>query len=196
MNCVLKGLSIATILGIAALSGAVAHAAVLPHADVNGLGTFEDTNTGLVWVKLDNFFGMTYLEMKAAVEAAGFTVANRSEVQDLLDSLPIGNQATWTIYAGVMGDAPNRDLIWGAYAPEGLDVSWAYAYSTDSDWIFEPNSGFPLNVVPNDGTEFEDMNIWAYQGDVQAAVPEPTSMAIFGLGAIGLLRVARRRRKA
>jgi hypothetical protein len=160
------------------LLGAAAHAAVVTHADVNGLATFQDTNTGLVWVGLGNFFNMGYPDMESIVTAAGFTVADATQVHGLLDTLPL-DAGQWPSYRAIMGGAPVRELIWGAYLPTSPNLNWAYAYSTDGVWSFDEATGVPLGVIPNADTPIADMNIWAFRTD--SAVPEPAYTVLLGV---------------
>lgn len=163
-------------------------AAVIDSADVGGLATFQDTNTGRVWLELDNFFGKTTTEMVAAAQSAGFTFATTADVHQLLDSLPLTG-SEWPGYEAIMGGAPNRGLIWGSYDDGGDPAlaGWAYAYSNETAWnILDVSDA--VNTVPNAGTDFADMNIWAYQ--TGQAVPEPGSLvlallALAGIGAVG-----------
>jgi uncharacterized protein (DUF2141 family) len=114
MNSTVKRLAVSAGV-LLALSGA-AQAAVVDHTDVNGLRTFQDTVTGRIWLDMDNFFNMTTDRMVAVAAAAGFTFAKRADVEQLLGSLPLG-AGDWAGYDAVMGDAPNRELIWGSYEP-------------------------------------------------------------------------------
>jgi hypothetical protein len=192
--------AIGVLAAVALLLGGVtsANAGVIPHSDVNGLGTFQDTNTGDVWLKLNDFFGESYNQMKATAEANGFTVADNAGVHVLLDTLPLPDAATWDSYAAVMGKAPNRDLIWGAYLPPpgSTTDSWAFSSRGDSSWSFADNTGFGFDSVPNDPNfpQFEDMNIWAFQSG-QSAVPEPGTLTLMGIGIVGIAGYGWRRRK-
>ena len=170
-----------------------ASASVVAFADVNGFQTFQDTNNGRVWLQLDNFFDQSYNVMAAAATAAGFTVATNAEVHGLLDTLPLTG-GEWGGYAATMGSSlgspMNRDLIWGAYVPVVADqVSWAFAFSSMTDWAYADGTSFPLDSVPN-----PDMNLWAYlSGQTQTSVPEPATLMLLGAGLAGI--GAARRRK-
>ena len=181
-------------LRVASLSFLVAvtaSAAVINSAPIGGLTTFQDTNTGRIWAGMNNFFNESYLDMKVDVESQGFIVADLAAVQQLLNSLPLSG-GQWTGYAAIMGSAPNRDLIWGAYLPETTTQSWAWSYLTDSAWQYWSGTGVPLSDVPNAETPDADMNIWAYY-DGAAAVPEPSTLALVASAGLALLALRRRR---
>ena len=183
---------------VAAFSVApVAQAAVVNHADVSGLRTFQDTNTGRVWLDLDNFFdasasvSITGNQLIAAANAAGFAFATNADVHQMLDTLPLTG-GEWGGYAAVMGYGHPRSLIWGMMDDgNGNPYGWAYAYSTDATWGFADNAT-DANTVQNGGSAGAvDMGIWAFQ--TGAAVPEPLSLALVGLGLAGMTLVRRKR---
>jgi len=178
---------------LAVLSVGAASAAVINSSPIGSLTTFQDTNTGRIWVDLDNYFGLSYLDMKADVESKGFIVADLAAVEQLLNSLPLTG-GEWPTYAAIMGRAPNRDLIWGAYLPEISNVSWAWSFQNDGVWSFEDDTGFGLDVVPNAGGPDADMNIWAYTENGAGAVPEPSPLGLAGSAVMAMLALRLRRR--
>ncbi|MHB1360650.1 MAG: hypothetical protein ACYCWC_13825 [Rhodocyclaceae bacterium] len=72
-----------------AAAASTAQAAVVNAANVGTFTTFQDTNTGRVWLDMNNFFNQTPASMVASASAAGFTFATKTDVQALLFSLPL-----------------------------------------------------------------------------------------------------------
>jgi hypothetical protein len=185
---------IAFLIVAISLCGSLAPAApITPHANVNGIGAFADQGTGLVWARLDNYFDLSYNDMAADLTSRGFFIATLSQVQTLLNSLPLdGNASTWDGYAAIMGRAPNRDLIWGAFQST-TTVNWAYSFSNDGAWSYS-SSGYGLNEVPNANTSDADMNMWAVYGG-EYVIPEPSTW-LLAAGGLALLALRRRARRA
>ena len=159
-----------------------AKATIVDFSDVNGFKTFQDQNTGRIWLDLNNFSFKTYDEMRTAAIASGFTVAGYEHVNQLLSSLP-DPRANWNSYSSIMGSSASRNIIWGGYADLDIELhNWAWAFSYDSEWKFD-SKGYPNNYITNsfDG----DMNIWAYKSGSKA-IPEPATMFLLGLGLGGL----------
>jgi len=183
------------------LAGVSAHAQVVANGNVGGFGTFVDETTGRTWLRLDNFFNKSTDQMVAAVSSSGFQLAASSDVADLLSRLtPITPQG-WTDDATIMGSAPNRDIIFGAYAGSGGMVGWAYGAHWDSSWNMLDDFDYSWDV-PNSGSDYADMNLWAFmEGSREvspenspAAVPEPINWA-FMVAGFGLVGTAMRRRR-
>jgi hypothetical protein len=186
--------ALAAILAMIACAGS-ASAAVVAGPTIGGLATFRDTNTGRDWLRLNDFFGESADQMLAVATAAGFTFASHADVQALTDTLPLdGAIATWSGYASVMGSAPSRGLMWGAYSGASGLVGWGYAYSTDFGWSLADNVDSSSDI-PNNGSAYSDLNLWAY---TSGAVPEPAAwtMILAGFGGLGLAARSRRRTAA
>jgi len=164
-----------------------ANATIIDFSDVNGFNTFQDQNTGRIWLDLNNFKFQTYDEMRTAAIGSGFTIAGYDDVNQLLSSLP-DPKANWSSYTSIMGNSPTRDLIWGGYAHADIKKhNWAWAYANQENWKFDSE------LVPeghNNDEIYGDMNIWAYKSGSKA-VPEPATMFLLGLGLGGLAGVRR-----
>ena len=173
-----------------------AYAMIVNSADVNGFRTFQDSNTNRIWLDVDNFFNLTPNQMISAASAQGFIFAGKTDVEQLLYSLPLSTSAEWDVYQPIMGDAPNRNLFWGAYddgnGPER--VGYAYSYREIPGWRFLDSAADGDVIQNGDWVDLADMNIWAYRnGGTTNAVPEPATMVLLGTGLVGMVL---RRRKA
>jgi hypothetical protein len=191
----------ATVTLLAAATSA--QAAVINHSDVNGFRTFQDTNTGYIWADLDNWIDpagapnagvryATYATYLAALQTAGFTWADWTTVDNMLQTVPLQPNATPTRQA-ISTDWLNTveyvggysDLGGGTFTVHEIRFGAAGAYWAD----FTPPGGNPVNVGNGRG-------LWAYMasapggGGGPGAVPEPGSLA---LAAIALVALAQRR---
>ncbi|MBA2467499.1 MAG: PEP-CTERM sorting domain-containing protein [Sphingomonas sp.] len=182
----------------AMLASMPAAAQIVVGANAGTFETFIDTSTNTQWLQLDNFFNQSIDNMMTAASAEGFILATRGDVAALLGTLPLDATGTnWDLYAAIMGSAPNRDLIWGAYQPvqQGQNYGWAYSFRNDGSWIFADNA-INGSSIANQGGAAADLNLWAFRAT--SGVPEPGTWAllILGFGAIGVsMRRARRHGK-
>ena len=171
---------------------------VIDHADVNGFKTFQDTNTGFVWLDMDNFFdsatgtsSFTPNDMIAAATNAGFTFATKTNVEALLNTLPLTGGA-WFSYAPIMGFGAPRELIWGGYDDEDSSnpfLGWAFAFSTDSAWGFADNILDPYLVAAGNPPGAQDLGLWAYVP--ASSVPEGGATILLLGVSLGLLVLGR-----
>lgn len=172
------------------------HAGVVDHADVNGIRTFLDTGTGLIWADLDQFLvaGATgpafrYVDRAAylsALTAAGFQWADWSAVSALTGTVPVWTatgfddalDAMSTEFGAVIGTVSG----YADFAP-GLAMQWD---ATPVGW-----SSQAPNTMPG---HLNDTGLWAYYvGSAGGgSVPAPTSLLLAG-GALGLLTAQRRK---
>lgn len=176
-----------------------AFASISDSGDVNGLRTFHDDSSGRYWLDMDNFFSMCSTGMISKASAAGFTFASKRDVEGLLFSLPLTG-GKWGEYELIMGGAPCRGLIWGSYRSDDENVDrlgWAWAAyddeSIENRWYFQ-DSQVNIDEIPNLGTMYSDMNIWAYRREGGAITPEPVSMLLFSLGGLTMAALRRRRK--
>ncbi len=177
-----------------------ANAGIINSANVGSLTTFQDTNTGRVWLDLDNFFdasaniGTTGFDMISIAAASGFTIANSIDLNQLFAGLPLdGGQ--WSSYASIMGFGAPRNLIWGMYEGNSSpNYPWAYAFSNQSSWNFGGSTN-AANVQNAGAAGAVDMGLWAYAtGSIVSPVPEPETYAML-LAGLGLMGGMARRRK-
>lgn len=172
------------IIGTATLIGQ-ANASIVSHAAVNGLNTFQDTTTGLVWLQLPDLFGMDYATQVATANAAGFTVADFATIRALNDGSAFihADLGNWSAIAAIIGSSATRALMWGNYS-DGASNGWEYAYS-NTQW---------LHYNPGTSAAFSDLGLWAFQSR-RNDVPEPGTIALLGLGLLGLSKFRRKSTK-
>lgn len=200
IKSVLRKVVAAAVLSLAA---GASQASIVDSGTVNGLRTFTDPQTGLIWLDMDNFFDsatgnstFTGLEAIAAAEAAGFTLASRVELNVLLSDLPLG-EGQWASYAALMDFGDPRDMIWGVYELEEEyseygDYGWAWTVPAYSGWRFGVAYSVDLIAAGNPQGQ-QDLGVWAYRRGGDVEVPEPFSIGLLGLGLLGLAATRRRR---
>ena len=167
-------------------------------------GSTIDTLTGLEWLDLTSTVGMTVANALAAFEGDGYQYANDSEIATLLASFGITygfNPGTYfdlgatlaqrEFFVGLFGATTGvgaAEMSFGGFELLGLGRS---AYLCISISACGPRSF--TNDIDTSGGRFS----FAGQFLVRRAtsVPEPGTLALFGIGLIGM-GLARRRKNA
>jgi len=112
----------------------------------------------------------------------------------LLQTSPIlGSQALVGAISGSV-DAPNGLLIWGPVAPESWDIGsihWTIALDENGP----ATGGFLINPPGAGGATSPAQTIGGTASMVPTAVPEPSTVALMGIGLAALSRISRRRRR-
>ena len=174
-----------------------AQAGVVDHTDVNGIRTFLDTGTGLIWADLDQFLiagaagpVFRYVDRAAylsALTAAGFQWADWSAVSALTSTVPVWTAAGYADALNAMstefGSVVGTVSGYADFAP-GLVMQWD---ATQLGW-----SSQAPNTMPN---HLNDTGLWAYYGGSVGgggSVPAPASLLLAG-GALALLAAQRRK---
>lgn len=160
-------------------ASSLANAALINNND----GTFTDTVTGYAWQNVSTFFNVNISDMAGKL-LSGFHFASLEELTTLQVAAP-AIAANFASDAQAMGvpqvTTLGRSLIWGVYG-DLTTYSWKWSWENSQSWNFYSNSE----------TSYEDMGAFAVN-TAPAAVPEPATIAIFGLGLLGF---AASRRKA
>lgn len=158
-------------------ASSLANAALINNND----GTFTDTVTGYAWQDISTFFNVSTSQMSGKL-LSGFHFASLEELTTLQVAAP-AVAANFASDASAMGvplvTVLNRSLIWGVYG-DLSNYTWKWSSDNFQSWNFSYNSN----------TSYPDMGAFAVN---TAAVPEPASIAMFGLG---LLALATSRREA
>ncbi|QDT31066.1 PEP-CTERM sorting domain-containing protein [Thalassoglobus polymorphus] len=184
-------------------------AGIINSADViiggNSFSTFTDDSTSLVWLDLDNFWDVTstYNSIDSLLAGSGFHLATLPELNILQASIPAvpANFSSEVVilggnYVGNPHPGTDRELIWGIYndgnSLDGISYSWKYDGYTN--WNFATNALSANQSLRSANSNNQDLGAWVVADSV-SAVPEPSSLALFGIGAcVAGIGATRRRR--
>jgi len=145
--------------------------------DREGIGYFADTDTGLTWIDVDTYFGMTYAAIQSALPA-GYSIATYSQILGLHGSLPHSGYADWAPRVGDSNRVVTR-LVWGFYDvgdPRFAAESWMYsspATFTGGKWNYSHigGLGYPAYLHPAVGYSASDLGAWAVGPALQEVLP-------------------------
>ena len=160
----------------------------------NANGTFTDTTSGYVWKTLSQFNNMNYNTAVASL-SPGFHAASATELATLTTDDP-AIPANFTADYNAMGASSTRGLIWGFF---GNGTEWAWKFSYDTTWYTNDstaNGWASLNYAVSPSSAYSDLGLFAVNTGATTSVPEPTSLAILGLGLVGLVGFRRKSRNA
>lgn len=153
----------------------IANAAFIEADFVGTNDGFYDDQTGLLWVDVNQFSNGDFANMTVQATTMGVTLASKAQVTELFSNI-VDLSAFYTI-AGTKSSY----LISGYYddAIIGSDGGQAFINTAGSSHIIDDrgiNDGHP------------SIGAWAIYSTspVNITVPEPTTLAILGLGLIGL----------
>jgi hypothetical protein len=173
-----------------------ANATLINDADIvingNTYTTFLNDSTGDIWLDIDSFFGDTAGDVGSFLSGYDYTLGTAADVDNLLNPL-IGVQSFDSMFDVVNDSGAGRtNLIWG------LD-----AFASSYSWLFSHSSAVQHYDGYSGGT-YEEMGHWVIVGTNAFvgtnaivgtnAVPEPSILALVGLGIFGL-GISRRKMK-
>lgn len=218
----LLALTIGAVLGasvaVFALLTSRANAEMITHGNLTSDTTSKtiiDTQTGVEYLRFDVLADLTYAQTVNQVEYGGtyygWHIASQKEAFAFMNSALVGSGYAFVDNSGQTNESlpllayqdgdfganhtSDKDSFW-FLAEEGREVGWA---------VFTPFGG--NNISINDAwNDIAASDSYATNGDFldqpvswllvkNEAVPEPTSLALFGVGALGLAGVRMRSKR-
>ena len=164
--------------------------------------TFFDEDTSLTWLDLDSWssdVSASFNSVSTALVGSGFHIALEDEVTTLLANMPLdGTAENFDYYAETIGAFTDkgRDLIWAIYDKDGSTTSDTFFANSGQDFWSTWASGDRDDSAFSFNSGYADLGFFVVSDGVTSNpttnVPEPSTIAIFSLGLLGL---AARRKK-
>jgi hypothetical protein len=165
-------LLISTLAGLLLTVSCMVNATLIEADFLGSNDGFYDTETELYWVDINQFSSGSIGSMFIQASSIGATLATKAQIVELFGNLSGVATSTYFSTAGTKWNL----YLWGYYddgTPTGPGGQ-AFIRSDGPQWILDDRGKF-------DGYEY--LGAWAtYTVDV----PEPSSLAIFALGLMGL----------
>lgn len=186
MNSILKT-AMALCLTFSYVSG-TAHASIVLSDDVilNGVTyqTFTDTLTNNVWLEWDAFFSMTAIGIDTTLDGTGFSLVSMSAVGSLFDPILDGTTETFdeVVHIASGGDG------------HGSTTSYLMAGSNSDGSVSQVGMTGHVKHAIGPWYPANWVGAWVMRpGSVASAVPEPSILALMGLGLLGMFGLNRRK---
>lgn len=164
-------------------------ALVIDFADSpSGVGYFQDTETGYVWMDLDNFFNLSLTEINDLLNENGFQIATEEQVTSMLSSVGDPNETNYYSLYNIMGGGTDITFegpllsIAGWYDPDPmLDIHPVFFADKAPPALGGAVTGWTAGFYDLENLPGETLGVWAVNVS-SAPVPEPSTMLLLSVG--------------